>query len=633
MSIGEMKLDLDNRGTVLVLGENSDGAGFERNGAGKSAIFEALVWCLFGRTVRNVAAADVIRRGSPDCLVDVKFTTDGDPVEIRRKRKGAKTSLSILYNGFMYQGKEAQKYIAFALGVDEITFINLVLLSAEYKKLFALASDAERKEILWGLISKMDFTAIRDEVNAQIAAISTEISDLTSDIDKLEFKLSTYTDSIVYLEEGISDREDTLGCSDPVIQSAETDVKCIQDVVDDLVDTISRKKKVQIETEDAARSLLAKLQSTKEALENTAASDMKNFITEASLAKTHISDATVRVHGLQHNIAEAKKLIAAGKCPTCKQSTDGCDTLENEVMAWVLKLPEAQAAVVLATEYFDDVTARMTAYEEQANTRIADTSNQIAACLLTLSSTSSAASGYEDTLAKEQRRLVEAKSALATVTERIRLLQEELGKEKKELETLTTARTAALKDVKTKDKLLTIKTNKLHQLKFWSKGFSPRGVPSLLIEIALPQLNTHIQKYADELTGGTISVALEAYQETSSGTVKEAIKVNALNTAGSSTYGGDSVGERRRIDLAVMLGLIEFFKAVGAFSCNIVAIDEVLDNMDATGVEEAFRVLNSIGMGSSFVVSHDVSLKSLFGTTITVVKNGGVSAIKESCDV
>ena len=59
LSIGKSTVSLDNRGLVLVSGENHslvDNA--ESNGSGKSSLFEGISWALTGSTIRG--ATDVV---------------------------------------------------------------------------------------------------------------------------------------------------------------------------------------------------------------------------------------------------------------------------------------------------------------------------------------------------------------------------------------------------------------------------------------------------------------------------------------------------------------------------------------------------------------------------------------------
>ena len=71
LNIGEEpeEIRLDDQGLTLVTGEN---------GSGKSTRYsEALVWGLFGKTVRDVSADGVVCKGIPKATVEVYFSIEG----------------------------------------------------------------------------------------------------------------------------------------------------------------------------------------------------------------------------------------------------------------------------------------------------------------------------------------------------------------------------------------------------------------------------------------------------------------------------------------------------------------------------------------------------------------------------
>ena len=84
MSIGEATIDLNNQGYVTIEGLNinpDDRA--ESNGSGKSSIFEAIVWCLTGNTIRGNKNV-VNTYGDGTCKVTLKLKVDNHEYIIER---------------------------------------------------------------------------------------------------------------------------------------------------------------------------------------------------------------------------------------------------------------------------------------------------------------------------------------------------------------------------------------------------------------------------------------------------------------------------------------------------------------------------------------------------------------------
>lgn len=62
MAIGKARAELEQKGLVLILGENRDDSSQDSNGSGKSSFPDALCWCLYGVTAREETGDDVINR-------------------------------------------------------------------------------------------------------------------------------------------------------------------------------------------------------------------------------------------------------------------------------------------------------------------------------------------------------------------------------------------------------------------------------------------------------------------------------------------------------------------------------------------------------------------------------------------
>ena len=79
------KIDFDftkYKGVTLIEGENKDTGG--SNGAGKSALFEAVVWGLYGKTIRKSTESALINvSAGKDCKVTVYV----DDVIVERSKK------------------------------------------------------------------------------------------------------------------------------------------------------------------------------------------------------------------------------------------------------------------------------------------------------------------------------------------------------------------------------------------------------------------------------------------------------------------------------------------------------------------------------------------------------------------
>ena len=90
MAVGEVTIDLDSKGLVLIQGENEDDSSQISNGAGKSSIADALLWCLYNETARGDTGDEIVNRSLKKGTRVLAQLVDGDRVYnvIRHRKHG-----------------------------------------------------------------------------------------------------------------------------------------------------------------------------------------------------------------------------------------------------------------------------------------------------------------------------------------------------------------------------------------------------------------------------------------------------------------------------------------------------------------------------------------------------------------
>lgn len=634
MSIGEITFTFEER-TTLLLGMNLDSTGADDNGSGKSSIADAVRWCLYGETVRSaidssLAVEHVVRKGAKTASVTLSLDVDGTPLDITRTRTKSKGTLSVMNGGNPHEGRDAQAVIDQCLGIDVVQFANLVHLDGSYPRLFAPSTDRDRKEILADLVDVAIAENIRQYTCARVNVITDEISEIEHGLGVFQFTISRaeedkethrdrgvkFTAELAWAKEKVKETAGTVGRlkieHDILSQKASKIVKAYSSDHDQLVHDL-----------DAVQGIIDNMRIR---LENLNDSYMTDLIHEAT-KKLNYTEQQVNLR--RTRVSEMEQLQTLGKCPTCSQDTTAVGTkeiesltsqaeeLEGEVQKLkdLLETLEQKRAVKLKDarrdlreqEQFErtirkelnDLHAKETAEAAEVQNKLKAVDKQWRA----------ACSENSEWCAKRNQLL----SSIADAKNNWERAKVEIAQATNEIEKL-----------KERHEVLTEQQN---DLEFWKKGFGPKGVPSLFIETVLPSISERIQKYANILTGGDVVVKLTAYRETKSKTVQEAIQISAVNSKGASVYGSNSTGERNRINLAVTLGLIDYFKDMGVFESDLLICDEIFDGLDSTGVEQALLALNEANIPSVLVISHHDHFKPLFAHTLYVKKEGGVSSL------
>ena len=106
--------------------------------------------------------------------------------------------------------------------------------------------------------------------------------------------------------------------------------------------------------------------------------------------------------------------------------------------------------------------------------------------------------------------------------------------------------------------------------------------------------------------------------------MEENIRIPLSNMQNVS-YMAFSEGEKKRIDVAILLSFIETTKILSNWNCNVLMFDEVLDN--ATDSEGLEKLLNSIKLLTrndtklcSYIISHRESDSEIYDRKISIKK-------------
>lgn len=142
--------------SVIVLGRNFDTMGADSNGSGKSSLFEAISWIIFGKPLRKSFVTDIIRRGEKDCSGELTIDNhEGKEVTIIRSRKLNQSGfdLTLTVDGVDVTGRtNTQRKIFQYLGFSDsdkafLDFQNTILLSRTTLDLFASSSTTAKERI------------------------------------------------------------------------------------------------------------------------------------------------------------------------------------------------------------------------------------------------------------------------------------------------------------------------------------------------------------------------------------------------------------------------------------------------------------------------------------------------------
>jgi DNA repair protein SbcC/Rad50 len=205
----------------------------------------------------------------------------------------------------------------------------------------------------------------------------------------------------------------------------------------------------------------------------------------------------------------------------------------------------------------------------------------------------------------------------------------ELGGAQQRVDVLSTQRTRKARFESEREELL----KRIAQHKTLERAFGKDGVPALLIEQALPQLEAKANEILDRLSEGQMSIEFvtqEAYKDDKRKDLKETLEIKIKDSAGTRDYEMYSGGEAFRVNFAVRLALSEILAQRKGSRLQTLVIDEGFGSQDARGRQRLIEAINLVknDFAKILVITHLDELKDAFPNRIEVEKTERGSTVR-----
>ncbi len=142
----------------------------------------------------------------------------------------------------------------------------------------------------------------------------------------------------------------------------------------------------------------------------------------------------------------------------------------------------------------------------------------------------------------------------------------------------------------------------LAELKAVDKVLGLQGVRAHVLGQALEGIQEAANAWLVRLQRPDLRVVLTSYTESQKGNVRDCINLQVEGAGGGHGYKAASGGERRRIDVALLLALAEVAGAAHGDTGGTLWFDEVFDALDDPGVEAVTGAIEELGETHSVVV-------------------------------
>jgi exonuclease SbcC len=171
------------------------------------------------------------------------------------------------------------------------------------------------------------------------------------------------------------------------------------------------------------------------------------------------------------------------------------------------------------------------------------------------------------------------------------------------------------------------------QLKMLETAFGKDGVPALLIEQALPEIETQANEILDRLSDGRMSVSFETerqFKDKKREDKKQTLDILISDAFGRREYELFSGGEAFRINFAIRLALSRVLAGRAGARLQTLVIDEGFGSQDADGIQRLIEAINLVSrdFAKILVITHLDELKDAFPSRIEVTKVDGGSRVE-----
>jgi DNA repair protein SbcC/Rad50 len=232
-----------------------------------------------------------------------------------------------------------------------------------------------------------------------------------------------------------------------------------------------------------------------------------------------------------------------------------------------------------------------------------------------------------NSLAVQVPDLASAEKELQEYIEKDNSIRQQVGAARQKVEVLDSLRIKL--NVLTHDREeLAIRSGRYKTLE---KAFSKDGVPALLIEQALPEIEAEANEILDRLSGGAMNIRFltqRDYKDKTREDKKETLDIRISDPSGIRDYELFSGGEAFRVNFAIRLALSRVLAQRADTRLQTLVIDEGFGSQDSAGRQRLIEAINMVqdDFAKVLVITHLEELKDSFPSRIEVEKtpNGSV---------
>ena len=547
------------------------------NGSGKSTWLDGLCYNWYGKPYRKIKNDELINRKNKKNL----YTETGFTIDKKDKYKIIRTQTPnklFVYKNDSDKPLESsstklldQEEILKIIGIDYDLFKMIIAIATNYNEPFLSMGLPQKRQTIESIFSIKVFGEMLQKARKKLNAIKTDRTIYQSNIKNLESLVLT-------LKKQIDESEKTIKEFDT---NKENEIQNLN----------SEKEKLNSELEKLKSDILevTKVFESIKLDDNDYSKKQIELNSSSKVEETSIKDKKTQI----------KFLEKGGSCPLCgNEVTD--EHKEKELKKLNDSIQKSETKIEKNKKSLTNLNEKI---NEQRNIKLK----------------------YDETSRNIQNLIYRQK----TIDSNLKNVENQIQKVNDRTLNLDTS---SMK-IEYESKIETYKndSNELMKLneeyknyEIVSKLLAEDGIKSYFFKMLIPILNAKINEYLNIFD---LPVTIN-FDET----MKDSISIIGTSET-NLNYMGFSEGEKKRIDIAILLSFISVTKIISNWNCNILIFDEILDSAtDTEGLEKLLSSIKEMTIKENnlctYVISHREAYQDIYDNILTVKKVNCFSKIE-----
>ena len=627
---------------LLITGKNYDESGTDSNSAGKSNLITAIRWGTFGsQGLSEGKVQDLIRWGAKSCIVELEYV---DPnISIKRIRTASKEDVDITFDGIsLSQGTtrtEVDKDFQAKLGVNVplIDIIYNVLVIQSGKSFFTLTPSEQENFITRFLklqqirqlydLAKKRFDGIENNINLVQMKCPDEVDESIPDRLPFEKKLKQIEDSLLKYKNQAQIEIDIEKLQDQQ-QNIMGQVRYVEGQIKDERERKQRKDRELIES----YSFIKGTDNIKDYVEKIPeiTENLQNFQHHKGVTEQEKYSLELEKKGYENTLDSF--LV----CPECKSNlmlikhqlkVGNKEELETKIVETDKKIASTEKMIRDLQKNIDQGNQ----FIKKLQNRI-EAEKKIEQLKLDTQVIDKTVEKAEKQLKKLQSELENVKKELVSKMNLLKKDRTDYGGLKQEQQQLK----SQIEDIKLKEreagnrkKLIESSEKQIKELRFDFNKYNKYY--EIATKVEKKAINDFVPQLMAAINEVLASLEIEERIMLKTGQRKSRKKEDrfAVDVWNPLTTGDDSItsmGKRERILFAQIIALRSILNNTLNYPFKFLIMDEVMSNVDNTGIGHAIEILKEFNIQSFFVLQRSEDIFDC--RRLLVEKKNGISSLQ-----